>query len=177
MLQDFYIRKNDFIISLYDGLDLSRTAAEYIMAWESLEKSPNDLFSLNLKDTAETIIKFDKKEGAGYLLASKPTFGEPTNHVWADGMIRREGRGHSIYPTYRANAKSSYTDSHFPYHEMNHPLRQINHATGLPNMIEVLRSFALGGERAHLWRGAQVSQDGRFATDLSVQVVSVETVV
>ncbi len=145
MLQDFYIRKNDFVISLYDGLDLSRTAAEYIMAWESLEKSPNDLFSLNLKDTAETIIKFDKKEGAGYLLASKPTFGEPTNHVWADGMIRREGRGHSIYPTYRADAKSSYTDSHFPYHEMNHPLRQINHATGLPNMIEVLRSFALGG--------------------------------
>ena len=47
MIDDFNIRKNEFVISLYDGLDLSRSAAEYIMAWESLEKSPNDLFSLN----------------------------------------------------------------------------------------------------------------------------------
>jgi hypothetical protein len=86
MIDDFNIRKNEFLISLYDGFDLSRNAAEYIMAWESLEKAPKDLFSLNLKDTAEIIIKEkpEKSINTGYLLASKPTFGEPTNHVWAD---------------------------------------------------------------------------------------------
>ena len=98
MIDEFNICKNDFLISLYDGLDLSRNAAEYVMAWESLEKAPLDNISLSLKDTAELILKnermfitgedkiFDlpKKEGPGYLLASKTTFGEPTNHVWAD---------------------------------------------------------------------------------------------
>ena len=174
MIDDFNIRKNEFVISLYDGLDLSRSAAEYIMAWESLEKSPSDLFSLNLKDTAETIIKFDKKEGVGYLLASMPTFGEPTNHVWANGMVRREGRGHSIFPTYRADVKSSYTDAHFPYHEMNHPLRQINHATGLPNMFEVLRSLALGGastqemEMEKKWYKTMTEKNSPLVTGIKV---------
>ena len=31
MIDDFNIRKNEFLISLYDGFDLSRNAAEYVM--------------------------------------------------------------------------------------------------------------------------------------------------
>lgn len=57
MIDEFNICKNDFLISLYDGLDLSRNAAEYVMAWESLEKAPLDNISLSLKDTAELILK------------------------------------------------------------------------------------------------------------------------
>ena len=52
MIDEFNICKNDFLISLYDGLDLSRNAAEYVMAWESLEKAPLENISLSLKDTA-----------------------------------------------------------------------------------------------------------------------------
>ena len=152
---EFNISKNELLISLYDGLDLSRNAAEYIMAWETLEKSPKDNLSLSLKDTAEIILKVDEeaqykvdiplKEGEGYMLASKPTFGEPTNHVWANGLVKNEGRSHSIFPNYMAKPTSSYKDHHFPYHEMNHPLRQINSHSGLPNMFEILRALGPGG--------------------------------
>ena len=154
MIDEFNICKNDFLISLYDGLDLSRNAAEYVMAWESLEKAPLDNISLSLKDTAELILKneeikdlFDlpKKEGPGYLLASKTTFGEPTNHVWADGLAIDEGRKYGMYPKYIAKPTSSYKDHHFPYHEFNHPLRQINSHSGLPNMFELLRALGPGG--------------------------------
>ena len=58
---EFNISKNELLISLYDGLDLSRNAAEYIMAWETLEKSPKDNLSLSLKDTAESILKVDEE--------------------------------------------------------------------------------------------------------------------
>ena len=154
MIDEFNICKNDFLISLYDGLDLSRNAAEYVMAWESLEKAPLDNISLSLKDTAELILKneeikdlFDlpKKEGPGYLLASKTTFGEPTNHVWADGLAIDEGRKYGMFPKYIAKPTSSYKDHHFPYHEFNHPLRQINSHSGLPNMFELLRALGPGG--------------------------------
>jgi len=54
MDEQFILAKNDFIVSLSDGYDLRRNAAEYIIAWESLEKSPDNFYLHGLFDTAKS---------------------------------------------------------------------------------------------------------------------------
>ena len=114
MDEQFILAKNDFIVSLSDGYDLRRNAAEYIIAWESLEKSPDNFYLHGLFDTANLIIKepppppafkddiptsgvmgpknaFNPLQvrrllGPGYLFGITPVHGEPTNHPWADRL-------------------------------------------------------------------------------------------
>ena len=155
------IAKNDFLLSLYDGKDVFDSAAEYLFAWESLQKSPKDSLSWSLKATADVILKEVKQEkddskekievelpeGRGYLYSRQTTHGEPTDHVWVDGLLGATSIAQqaSLWPTYVGTGASSYKAHHFPYHESVHPMRKTNTVTGMPNFVELLRAFALGG--------------------------------
>lgn len=164
--EQFAIAKNDLLLSLYDGKEVNNSAAEYILAWESLEKSPSDYISSQLKNTAESIIKIsfdtapvgeedykdafdekDKAEGPGYLLSTKRTHGDPTNHVWADGLFSAKNISHqaAMWPTYATEGGSTYKAHHFPYHQTVHPLRRNNAVTDKPNFVELLKAYVLGG--------------------------------
>ena len=60
--EQFNIAKDELLLSLADGNDLEFNAAEYIIAWESLEKAPSDNLLKSLKNTAETIIIAKKED-------------------------------------------------------------------------------------------------------------------
>ena len=159
----FNISKQELITSLDDGFDLRRNAAEYIIAWESLSKSPTDSLLITLKNTAESILKVDEeeefdagikdwtekpaKEGEGLLLATKPTKADLTNHHWKDGLLGAKDihHTHAVWPTYQADIHTSYKNHHFPYHEKAHPLRRINAHSGRSNFVETLRAHSIGG--------------------------------
>ena len=160
----FNISKQELITSLDDGFDLRRNAAEYIIAWESLSKSPTDSLLITLKNTAESILKVDDeeeefdagvkdwsekpaKEGEGLLLATKPTKADLTNHHWKDGLLGAKDihHTHAVWPTYQADIHTSYKNHHFPYHEKAHPLRRINAHSGRSNFVETLRAHSIGG--------------------------------
>ena len=164
MDEDFNISKQELLESLADGYDLRRNAAEYIISWTSLSKSPTDPLLLSLKGTAESILKageeeqeFDAgtesfvekppKEGEGLLLGTKPTKGDLTNHHWKDGLSGATDvkHSHAVWPTYKAGVGSTYKDYNFPYHKNNHPLRRMNTSSGRANFVEVLRAHSLGG--------------------------------
>ena len=55
-------QKDELLLSLADGNDLAFSAAEYIIAWESLNKAPTDTLSRSLKYTAELIQKEEDEE-------------------------------------------------------------------------------------------------------------------
>ena len=46
----------ELLKSLSDGFDLESSAAEYIIAWNSMESTPADIMYKSLKITAEQII-------------------------------------------------------------------------------------------------------------------------
>ena len=163
MDEDFNISKQELLESLADGYDLRRNAAEYIISWTSLSKSPTDSLSLSLKGTAESILKADEeeefdagsasfvekppKEGEGLLLGTKPTKSDLTNHHWKDGLSGATDvkHSHAVWPTYKAGVGATYNDHHFPYHKNNHPLRRMNTSSGRANFVEALRAHSLGG--------------------------------
>ena len=168
--ENFNIVKDDFMLSLADGYDLESNAAEYIIAWESLEKAPTDDMLRTLKYTAETIMK-DKEqmeasgvdaiqasqEGPGYLLAREEIYGEPTNHIWADGLkgAKHIGVSHSVWPRFEGKPGSKYTNAHFPFHSSIQPLLRKNSVTQTPAFVEKFRR--------HIFDGHAV-EDGRFTT-------------
>ena len=73
--------------SLTDGFELRTSAAEFILAFENMKKSPADALYLTLKRQADEIIKqeddetfvdadYDIAEGEGLLLATHITLTE-----------------------------------------------------------------------------------------------------
>ena len=90
--EQFNFAKDELLLSLADGNDLAFSAAEYIIAWESLNKAPTDTLSRSLKYTAELIQKEEEdkatrveklpsyKEGPGFLLAHHPQ-GDPDSRA------------------------------------------------------------------------------------------------
>jgi len=158
--ENFNIVKDDFMLSLADGYDLESNAAEYIIAWESLKKAPTDDMLRTLKYTAETIMK-DKEqmeasgvdavqasqEGPGYLLAREEIYGEPTNHIWADGLkgAKHIGVSHSVWPRFEGKPGSKYTNAHFPFHSSIHPLLRKNSVTQTPAFVEKFRRHIFDG--------------------------------
>ena len=62
--EQFNIAKDELLLSLADGNDLAFSAAEYIIAWESLNKAPTDTLSRSLKYTAELIQKEEEDKTA-----------------------------------------------------------------------------------------------------------------
>jgi len=163
MSDHFYVCSNELLKSLEDGLDLRSSAAEYIIAFENLEKAPTDSLFKSLKGTADLIIKNEEDEesqtelkpteselleGIGYMMAMQHSHGEPTNHVWKDGLQSpvSSNRRHAVWPYYQPSSGAHpYQRHHFPFHEANHPLLRTNSVTGKPHYIEMLKSWALGG--------------------------------
>ena len=165
--ENFNIVKNDFLFSLADGKDLLFNAAEYIIAWESLEKAPTDNTLRTLKYSAETIIKNSDAErekiasqdiarveqanqvagGAGMLLGRQEIYGEPTNHVWKGGLRGAKDmmHSHAVWPSYQPEAGSPYTEMHFPFHSSVHPLLHKNAESGYPAFVEKFRSHIFNG--------------------------------
>jgi len=156
--EQFNIAKDELLLSLADGNDLAFSAAEYIIAWESLNKAPTDLLSRSLKYTAETIqkakddetyVEEDKtyKPGAGFLLAHHHTHGEPTNHIWKDRLAGADGlkESHAVWPRYTPTASHPYREHNFPFHHTNHPLLRMDSEKGNAAYVEVLRSHIFGG--------------------------------
>jgi len=168
----FYVCSNELLKSLDDGLDLRTAAAEYILAFENLEVTPTEPIYKSLKATAELIIKeeddatryesdYHLPEGMGYLFALQHTHGEPTNHVWKDGLQSPVGgrainpftgekekvnTRHAVWPYYQPSSGAHpYQSHHFPFHEVNHPLRRINKVTKMPQYVEMLKNHVLGG--------------------------------
>ena len=159
MNDHFYVCSNQLLKSLDDGLDLVYSAAEYILAYEALDTPPSEPLFKSLKATAEMIYKQEEEateiekpyhlpEGRGYLFALQHTHGEPTNHVWKDGLQSpvNKKHAHAMWPYYQPkDGTHPYQRHHFPFHEVNHPLLRTNAVTGMPGYVEVLRSWALGG--------------------------------
>ena len=96
------IASADLLKSLDDKLDLERNAAEYIIAWQSMQKAPSEVIYTSLFSIADAIIK-EKEEGedkfeyeydtgtdtgAGLLLNTQDTQDDLTNHIWVDGLQR-----------------------------------------------------------------------------------------
>lgn len=169
-LEHFNVCTNDLLKSLSDGIELKEAAAEYIIAYENLSEIPTDYFlHKHLKITAEDIIlkisleeqaKLDAealalqnldniyREGEGYLHGGHHTYGEPTNHVWSDGLTipQESNNALGVWPYYKPNSvRNPYREIHFPFHELNHPLRRQHAETGMPHFVEVLKSHVLGG--------------------------------
>jgi len=160
----FYVCSNQLLKSLDDGLDLVYSAAEYILAYEALDTTPSEPLFKSLKATAEMIYKnkeqaekdavkvgetdYKYPEGMGYLFALQHSHGEPTNHVWKDGLQSpvNKKHGHAMWPYYQPkDGTHPYQRHHFPFHEVNHPLLRTNAVSGMPAYVEMLRSWALGG--------------------------------
>ena len=158
-LEHFNICTNELLKSLEDGIDLPNSAAEYIIAFENTDV-PSDILYKSLKVTAEEIIlKEDEKtklsedeltrfrQGQGYLLAQHHTHGEPTQHVWQDGLQTPEEANNrfAVWPYYNPKSpRHPYQKHHFPFHELNHPLRRQT-ANGVPHFVELLRSHVFNG--------------------------------
>ena len=163
MNNHFYVCSNELLKSLKDGLDLRTSAAEYIIAFNNLETLPIDSLFKSLKGTADLIIKdeededtatqlnqpdYEPREGTGYMMAMQHSHGEPTNHVWKDGLQSTvsSNRRHAVWPYYQPpSGAHPYQRHHFPFHEANHPLLRSNSVTEKPHYIEMLKSWALGG--------------------------------
>ena len=159
MNDHFYVCSNELLKSLEDGLDLLTSAAEYILAYEALDAPPSEPLFKSLKATAEMIYKEEDQktkldedyklpEGEGYLFALHHSHGEPTNHVWKNGLQSPSNpkNRHAVWPYYQPkDGKHPYQRHHFPFHEVNHPLLRTNAVTGTPAYVEMLRSWALGG--------------------------------
>jgi hypothetical protein len=169
----FYVCSNELLKSLNDGLDLRTAAAEYILAFENLHTLPTEPLFKSLKATAELVLKAEEEEktefeqdyhlpeGMGYLFALQHTHGEPTNHVWKNGLqapiggrvmnpftgdMQSVDTRHAVWPYYQpTDGRHPYQRHHFPFHEVNHPLLRTNAVTGQPAYVEVLRNWALSG--------------------------------
>lgn len=157
----FYVCSNELLKSLNDGLDLRTAAAEYILAFENLHTLPAEPLFKSLKATAEMVLKAEEEEsnvdvekdyhfpeGIGYMFALQHTHGEPTNHVWKDGLQSPSNpkNRHAVWPYYQPkDGAHPYQRHHFPFHEVNHPLLRTNAVTGTPAYVEMLRNWALGG--------------------------------
>lgn len=163
--QHFDICANELLKSLEDGIDLRTSAAEYIIAYENTDV-PTDIVYKSLKQTAEEIIlKESEKEkrekdaakqdeinvyrpGEGYLLSNHHTHGEPTRHVWKDGLQSPEEAHNrfAVWPYFNPKSpKSAYQKHHFPFHELNHPLRRQHAESEMPHFVEMLRSHVFNG--------------------------------
>jgi hypothetical protein len=133
--------------SLSDGLDLEEAAAEYIIAWDSLQKAPSgDASYVLLKREAENIIEGKKRASAdAYLLGFDPV-GEPSLHPWYEGLqsVSDHKHGHAFWPTYNAPVGAPYQNENFPFHPMHHPLLRQHAVSGKPAFVEGLRKFVLG---------------------------------
>jgi len=151
--------------SLSDGKDLRDSAAEYIIAWESLDNSPNgDATHTLLKSAAEYILKeeeditvasedpelsWDKYIYPGKVpLVAFDASAPLSRHAWLDGLMAAENPAHgrAHWPTYHPpSARHAYQHFNFPFHEFNHPLLRVSPGTGEPTFVNVLRRFYLGG--------------------------------
>ncbi len=157
--EQFNIAKDELLLSLADGNDLAFSAAEYIIAWESLNKAPTDTLSRSLKYTAELIQKEEEdktakvkelpayKEGPGFLLAHHHTHGEQTNHVWKDSLSGADNvrESHAVWPRYVPTSSHPYQEHNYPFHHTNHPLLRMDSNKGNAGYVEVLRSHIFGG--------------------------------
>ena len=157
-LDHFNICTNELLKSLGDGIDLPNAAAEYIIAFENTDV-PSDILYKSLKVTAEEIILKQEealnedeitryRQGQGYLLAHHHTHGEPTQHVWMDGLQTPEEANNrfAVWPYYNPKSpRHPYQKHHFPFHEVNHPLRRQHAESGMPHFVELLRSHVFNG--------------------------------
>jgi hypothetical protein len=164
--ENFNIVKDDFLLSLADGKDLAFNAAEYIIAWESLEKAPTDDTLRTLKYSAEMIVKDDAQrekiagqdiamvntqagvaEGPGMLLGRQEIYNEPTNHIWNKGLRGAKDimHSHAVWPSFTPETGSPYTKMHFPFHSSIHPLLHTNSTSGYPAFVEKFRSHIFNG--------------------------------
>jgi hypothetical protein len=151
----------DLLKSLDDGLDLERNAAEYIIAWNSMEKSPREPILGSLLVLAEDVIAKKEKEelpefeydkgddtGEGLLHNIEDTQDDLTNHIWLDGLQGGKNLSDhfSTWPVYRPNpANHPYREHHFPFHPANHPALRLHATTGKPHWVEMLRAHVFGG--------------------------------
>ena len=108
----------DLLKSVDDGLDLERNAAEYIIAWNSMEKSPREPILGSLLVLAEDVIAKKEEEnlsdfeydpgedtGEGLLHNIEDTQEDLTNHIWLDGLQGGKNLSDhfSTWPVYRPN--------------------------------------------------------------------------
>lgn len=155
------IASADLLKSLDDKLDLERNAAEYIIAWQSMQKAPSEIVYTSLYSIADAIIK-EKEDGedtyeyeynpgedtgAGLLLNTQDTQDDLTNHIWVNGLQRgrKNADHHSVWPVYRPKVGHPYKEYHFPFHPANHPLLRMHAVNGMPHFVEMLRAHTLGG--------------------------------
>ena len=160
--------------SLSDGLELRDSAAEFVIAWESLDTSPSQdpMYGL-LKEASEQILKVsldeeDTKEaidtawdahiypGKLPLLAvdeSTPL----SNHAWIEGLMSGGKNGHAMWPRYEPpSIMSPYREQNFPFSDINHPLLRNDPRTGMPHFVTKLREFYLDG---HAQAEKEMEQD------------------
>ena len=162
----FHHHREELLKSFFDGLDIERNAAEYIISYNNLDNSPNDNVSLLCKDAAQSVLLrkeenenfeadpesiFPQLPGgdasAEFLMGLRSVGTEPTNHPWVDSIqsVEEDGIVHGVFPTPQENIDRHYENIH-PFDSKIHPLTEINAVTGNPQMIEMLRGYYLSQE-------------------------------
>ena len=181
----FLNRRNELLKSLEDGLDLDRSAAEYMMAFANLDESPTDSLSLICKSMSRNILML-KDEGyqeeedyegpaptevggkggtqtAAYLFGMEGLSSEPSKHPWVGRHTSTGNRGirHAVWPDVRTGPNDHYKHTH-PFHENFHPLLRRNAVTGDTMMKHLFKDFYLKptpGEKSMAERHATNESD------------------
>ena len=161
----FHYRRADFIKSLNDGLDIDRTAAEYLISYSNLDNVPTDGLSIICKSAADNLMLLKEIEdveetqitpeeigtkGASptarllYGMKAGSSISEPTNHPWKNrlGTLKERGLRRAAWPHAVNDFSTSYSDMH-PFHESIHPLLERNSVTGKPTFVQMLEDFYL----------------------------------
>lgn len=166
----FLYRKNQLLKSLDDGLDLSRNAAEYMMAYANLNVKPKDSLSLVCKSMAINILVLKnegydpeegKKAGGGELSSAEKVFNykqpnapvavgmeglssEKTRHPWVDKFSTTDEAGirHAVWPDAITTPGEPYHKKH-PFREETYPLLRKNPITKRRGFVERLKRMFL----------------------------------
>ena len=165
----FLYRKNELLKSLFDGLDLSRNSAEYMMAYANLNVKPTDALSMLCKSAAMDvlILKDEEKagvEGEGYsdvmtevegpkkfqdpfapvMVGAKGLSSEPSRHPWRGKfpVSKHQGIRRASWPGIVTSPDDNYHNTH-PWMPAFHPLLRTDGHTGRPRFVEVLKRMYL----------------------------------
>ena len=165
----FILRRDDLLKSLDDGYDLDRSAAEYLLAYDNLDYTPEDSLSQICKTMSRRLMHYYiwKNEGyeeeaedegasaaevggkggtqtAAYLYGMEGLSSEPSNHPWVDRHTSTANKGvrHAAWPDVTSNANHHYAKTH-PFHENFHPLLRRHAVSGDTMLKHLLKDYYL----------------------------------
>ena len=155
----FLYRKNELLKSIFDGFDLERNSAEYMMAYANLNVKPKDTLSLLCKSAAMEVLIFKDegyvdeetkvtapkkhKDPFAPVLMGSDLSAEPSRHPWEGKMPTTDEVGirHAVWPDAMMSSKDAYRAT--PFHPSHYPLLRVDAITGRKRFVEHLKRMFL----------------------------------